>query len=300
MLESASNHSSESSILLWILATAIAMFAAHVSLGWIRDVQRAPSMREAWPGLLFGAASLGTGVASCMVLALSAEALAFPLGYPLGRVLMLWVLAMVGCLPVCIWLQRSQGWLATLACGLLLAGVALGSQAGWVMAVGFRPGIAWRIEFVIGAACVLGIGFCAAIWAAFSPASRKGRRRKLWRVGAAALLGLSLMAGQEVLLSGVGLASQVGSVYKNHVPAAILCLFAGVIVPLAFSMMAVDLELRRRQQRRHRVRKDSPSTVAPQIHSRYLDPETEQFSGLPLEEAAAPKAAARTPARSAH
>jgi uncharacterized membrane protein YfcA len=58
------------------------------------------------------------------------------------------------------------------------------------------------------------------------------------------------MAGQEILMAGAGLLAQVGSVYQREVPAALLCLAGGVVVPLVLSVMALDLELRRRARRR--------------------------------------------------
>ena len=262
MYESSVNSSSESSLLLLMLAAAVVVFAAHVSLGWIREIQRQPRLRESWKGLLLAAFSLGTGISSCVVLALSSEALPFPLGYQLSRVMLLWGGSMLACLPIGYWLMRSQGAVAKIGSGALLTAVAAGVQASWVMAVGFRPGISWRIEFVVAALVLLLLGLTTAIWVANSEPSRVGRRRQLWRLGAALILGLSLVIGQEVLLAGAGLLAQVGSVYKNHVPAAVVCLAAGAVLPLVQSVMAIDLELRRRARRRRRG-KSAPSSRMP-------------------------------------
>jgi len=252
-------HTSESSLLLWMLAAAVGVLATYVALGWVREAQRKPLLRDHWPAVLLSAAALGTGICSAMVLALSAEALVFPLGYPLGRVFLLWGAAMVGCVPACYLLVRSQRVLAIMGAGVLLAALAASVQMGWVWAVGFRPGVIWRMEFVAAAAVFLVMGFTAATWVSFSQAAREGRRRQLWRLGGAALLGLTLMAGQEILMAGAGLLAQVGSVYQREVPAALLCLAGGVVVPLVLSVMALDLELRRRA--RHRRGRDGSSTL---------------------------------------
>ena len=249
--------------MLWVLAAAVAMVAAYVSLGWVREVQRQPRLRDSWKGLLLASGTMGAGISSCVVLALSSEALPFPLGYPLPRVLILWAAAMLACLPACYLLMRNQGVLATIGSGMLLAPVAAGVQASWVMAVGFRPGVIWRVEFLIASVVVLTLGMIAALWISFSEASRHGRRRRLWRLGGAALLGLSLIAGQEILVAGAGLLAQVGSVYKDHVPAVLVCLVAGAIVPLALSVMAVDLKLRRHQRHRRHSSKEAVSSLAP-------------------------------------
>ena len=101
MNESSVTNTSESSLLLWMLAAAVAMFAAYVSLGWVREAQRQPRLRDSWKGLLLASCTMGAGISSCVVLALSSEALPFPLGYPLPRVLLLWAAAMLACLPAC-------------------------------------------------------------------------------------------------------------------------------------------------------------------------------------------------------
>ncbi len=261
MNETSVRTSSESSLLLLMLAAAVVVFAAHVSLGWIREIQRQPSLRESWKGLLLAAFSMGTGISSCVVLALSSEALPFPLGYQFSRVMLLWSASVAACLPICYWLMRSQSIVAIGASGALLAGVAAVVQASWVMAVGFRPGISWRIEFVVAALVLLLLGLTTALWISYSDASRLGRRRQLWRLGGAAMLGLSLVIGQEVLLAGAGLLAQVGSVYKGHVPASVVCLAAGAVLPLVQSVMAIDLELRRRARRRRRGKAASSSRM---------------------------------------
>jgi NO-binding membrane sensor protein with MHYT domain len=249
MNESAA-HTSESSLLLWMLAAVVGMLATYVGLGWAREGQRNPMLRESWRALMLSAAAIGTGICCAMVLALSAEALAFPLGYPVGRVFMLWAAAMAGCLPACFLLIRSQRVLAIIGSGVLLAALAASVQMGWVWAVGFRPGVIWRMEFVVAGAILLLMGFTTATWVSFSEAARAGQRRQLWRLGGAALFGLTLMAGQEILMAGAGLLAQVGSVYQREVPAALLCLAGGVVVPLVLSVMTLDLELRRRARRR--------------------------------------------------
>lgn len=263
MNETAAQTSTESSLLLLMLAAAVVVFAAHVSLGWIREIQRQPNLRQSWKGLLQAAFSMGTGLSSCAVLALSSEALPFPLGYQFSRVMLLWGGAILACLPTCCWLMRSQGLIAYLGSGALLAIVAAGVQAGWVLAAGFRPGVFWRTEFVVAAVVLLLLGLTAAVGVANSQPALKGRRRQLWRFAGAAMLGLAVVVGQQVLLAGAGLLAQVGSLYKSHVPAAIVCLAAGAVLPLLQSVMAIDLELRRRARRRRRSSKSASSSRMP-------------------------------------
>lgn len=260
MTEATANNS-ESSLLLWLVAMAVMLLAAHVYLAWIRHARREPEMRRSWPALLAAAATLGTGICSSMVLALSAEALAFPLGYQWWRVLLLWGGAMLGCLPVAWWLWRQPGLLSTLVGGALVAALAVGVQMGWVMAVGFRPGVVWRTEFVALAAVLAVAGAMVALWVAFSSGANEGQRRGLWRLGGAALLGVSLLVGQEGLFFSISLAAQVGSIFHREVPAFVLCLLGGVLFPLLMSAMAFDLAMRRRSRRRSH--KDAGNGFAP-------------------------------------
>lgn len=249
----------EASLLLWMLAAGVAMLAAFVSLGWVREAQREQGWRAQWQGLLLAAASMGAGITSCMVLALSAAALPFLLGYATAGALGLWPLAMLACLPACAWLIRRPGVAATLGSALLLTVTSLGVQAAWLDSVGFRPGLIWRVEFMATAGLLLAFGLVAGVWVSFSDAARVGRRRRLWRLGGALLVGLGLLAGQEVFMAGAGLLAQVGSAHKDEASAAALSLVAGVVVPLVLVALAVDLELRRWQRLRGRSGKGSSS-----------------------------------------
>jgi hypothetical protein len=100
----------------------------------------------------------------------------------------------------------------------------------------------------------MAIGLILALWLAFSERGQKSPRRQLWRLGSALLMGITLMAGQEVLLSNAGLLAQVGSVFRTELPAPILCLVLGVVVPLIYAMMLLDLRMRRSDQRREKRR----------------------------------------------
>lgn len=240
----------ESSLLLWFLGAVVAVLAAHVTLGWVRQGMHQPALRDGWRGLLLAGAVFGTGVCSAMVLALAAEALSFRVGFRWRAVPLLWLGAMLAALPALALLSRRQGWIALGASALWLALVALVVQSAWIWAVGFRPGVTWRIEFQVAALVVATLGIFAALYLCFMGGGKEGRRRQLWRAGAAALLGLSVVAGQEIVMAGAGLLAQVGAVYHREVPASVLSLLGGVIVPLLLVVMTLDLAMRRRQRRR--------------------------------------------------
>jgi NO-binding membrane sensor protein with MHYT domain len=244
----------ESSLLLWMLAALVLVMAVSASLGWVRQGMLRAGMHKRWVPAAIAAATLGTGICAAVVLALSAEALPFPIGYRLRDVPLLWLTAIVGCFPVMALLCNTHRWYASVGGGVVVAAVAAFVQVGWVNAVGFKPGINWRTDPVVFGASMMAIGVAVALWLAFSDRGQKGDRRQLWRLGAASLMGLTIMAGQEVLLANAGLLAQVGSVFRTEMPAPMLCLLLGVVVPLVLTMMLLDLRMRRSDQRRDKRR----------------------------------------------
>lgn len=249
----------ESSLLLWALGALVAVLTAHVALGWLRMAQLHVTWRLGCPALLAASAVLGSGLCAAMVVSMAAEALAFELGFRTLAAAGLWVVATAACAPVValVW-WRPALW-ARLVGGVLLAGVALMTQMGWIWAAGFRPGVQWRAEYVLVAGMVMAIGFTTALLLSYSSAGTAGHTRHWWRLGAATLLGLSLLAGQELLMAGAGLRAQVGSAYQHELPGTALSLVAGVLVPLALGMMALDLASRRQMLRAHA--RDASSTL---------------------------------------
>lgn len=234
---------------MWLLATSVAVLAGHVFLGWVRVARQQPALRTSGVALVLAALSLGTGVSSALVLAVSAEGLSFSPGYRLLAVPALWLGGCAAALPLTWGLMHSRSQPALVACGVLLGALALALQAGWLSAAGLRPGLRWPPLFVAGAALLHILGMTAALWVGLS--ERAGSRRDaLWRVGAALILGMSLVGAQEVMLMGAGLRAQVGSMFSDEVPATVLGLAGGVLVPLLLAVMALDLELRRNLQRR--------------------------------------------------
>ena len=252
----------EGSLLLWALATAVALLAAHVALGWLRQVQRLPRPRAGWRVLLLSAAVWGTGLCSALVLGLAGAALPFPIGFHWLAAAGLWLGAVLASLPVVAWLALRPGALAYAGSGLLLAATAVSVQAGWIWAAGFRPGIVWQAGVLAVAAVLMAIGFGAAFAVANSVGARQTRRRLGWRLAADGLAGLTLVAGQEIVITGAGLSAQLGSVYQRDLPASALSLLGGVVVPIVLSMMALDLLMRRRLRQRNR--RGVSSTLSPE------------------------------------
>lgn len=228
--------------------------AASVCLGWLRQAHLRPGLRQNAVASLVAAAALGLGMCGAIVLALSAEALPFPLGYRYRDVPMLLLGSVVLCFPAIWWLANSLRWWALVGSGAWLGAVMMGLQFGFVQAIGFRPGIRWHEGFTAMAAFLWVVGITTALALAFSENARMGRRRTMWRLGSAVLLGLVIVAGHEVLMGGANLLAQVGSVFRREVPAPLLCLVLGVVVPLVYVIMLFDLRMLRSHQRRTKRR----------------------------------------------
>ncbi len=247
--------------ILWVVTAFVALLTAHVGLGWLARARRRPALALSWPAQLMSATTLGTGICATAVLGLSAEGLNFPLGYGSVAAPVLWLGAVIACLPVVASLTFSTHWWAALLGTLILAGLGTGVQMGWIWAAGLRPGVLWNRPVVAAATLVMGVGFLAALWmAVHERESRSHEPRNLTRLGSMVLLGLSLLVGQQMVLSAADLISQQGSVYRNQVPNSLLSLGCGALVPLTLVIMALDLSLRRSQSQRHR----SANGFAPQ------------------------------------
>jgi NO-binding membrane sensor protein with MHYT domain len=158
----------ESSLLLWMLAAIVLVMAVSASLGWVRQGMLRAGLHKRWLPAVIAAATLGTGICAAIVLALSAEALPFPIGYRLREVPLLWLAAMVGCFPAMALLCNNHKWYASIAGGLLIGGVAAYVQTGWVNAVGFKPGINFRQDAVMFGAGMMAVGVAIGLWLAFS------------------------------------------------------------------------------------------------------------------------------------
>jgi NO-binding membrane sensor protein with MHYT domain len=259
----------EYAVVLWIVTAGVALLTSHVALGWLARARRRPELARSWPAQMLAAVTLGTGICSTAVLSLSAEGLRFPIGYGAVAAPVLWLGAVIACLPWVAVLTVGGRWWVVLPGALLLAGLGTGTQVGWVWAAGFRPGVLWNLPLLGAAASVMAVGFVVALWMAVNGRATAGHTpARLTRIGSTALLGLSLLVGEQVVISGADLGSQKGSVYRNQVPNGLLSLGCGALVPLTLAIMALDLSLRRRRpsrsqsgftpqkrrKRRHRVR----------------------------------------------
>ena len=247
--------STDSSLLLLALAALIAFLSSQVFMGWVRVSRHHAGWRR-WGALGVAALVFGSGFTVAVAIGLLGEALAFPVGFRTLWVALLWAGAVLVAFALAAWPSHKPGVLASLGVGVLLASVVAALQMGLLSAIGFRPGLRIRNEFVAMGWLIMAVGFGAAISLGLPSPSQKNRRES-WRYAGAAVMGIAALAGQALLVAGTNIPTQVGSVYRNELSASVFSLVGGALLPMVLAIMMLDLELRRRQrrsERRHRRR----------------------------------------------
>lgn len=243
----------EFSVVLWALGGLVAGLAVHLGQGWVRMAQRGVSLRQEWRALLLASAVLGLGLGAALELGMQALPLPFPVGYRWLSVALLVPVALLACAPAVVAVmlggQGAHALLVLLGSGVLLAAATLALQVGGVWAAGFRPGVLWHAELVAAAGVLLAVGLALAQWMGHAAGFQDSRRRALWRVGAAALAALTVMAGQQVMALAAGLQTQGASSFNGELPGTVLSLVCGVALPLVLVALILDLWLRRHQRR---------------------------------------------------
>ncbi len=249
-MNASSANVAQSSLLLWALAALVAFMSASVCHGWLRQARLKRGLAHNLGAVTIASLVLGLGICSSVVLAMSAEALPFPMGYRMAYAPLLLLGAVLGCWPAMALLGNRRAWFASAAAGLIVGSVALLVQWGWIEAAGFRPGVTVSTSALAMAGLFMVLITAVALGWAMVEAIKPGQRKLMARNGSALAMGMAFLVGQQILLSGTNLPAQVGSVFRTEVPASILCLVLGVLVPLGLLILMLDLNWRRRQQRR--------------------------------------------------
>jgi hypothetical protein len=258
---SASVSQAESSFLLWFLGVGVYVLAAHVGLTAVRLARRATVERDQVSLVLTAGLAWGAALSMGFVLGLAGAALRFGLGFQWAAGLALWLLGSAAAAGVAHTLVRWPGRQGHIGAGVALGVLALVVQAGWLWAAGFRPGLVWRPEVLAAAGALMAVGLSIALGLAFSEQATSSHLRVRWRLAAAGLTAAAWLAGQEILLAGQGLSVQIGSVYQHQLPAPLLSLIGGALLPIALAVVAFDLRFGRYRSRRHH--RDIDTTAAP-------------------------------------
>jgi NO-binding membrane sensor protein with MHYT domain len=238
------------SLWLWLLASVVMLAASFVAHGWLRQVQRAPPPRMAWGGLLLAALALGTGLCASFVIDLTSQGLPFAIGYKATAAAVLLALAVGGCLLAFTLLAWRPGWPAYIVAGAVMSCTALSTQTGWVQAAAFRPGMDWDTAYLGAAWTIMFLGLVCAYALAHVRKGLNSRDRMGWRAAGSVVAALSLVAGQELVITGGHLSTQSATVYAHQLSAEVRTLVSSAAVPVVLLVMGVDLFLRREVKRR--------------------------------------------------
>jgi NO-binding membrane sensor protein with MHYT domain len=254
------------SALLWVLAAVVMALAVHVALGYLRFATREARPRGKALQAGFAALALGSGIWSAMLLGLASQALNYALGFSAFGLLAAWgVAVLVGALSLGL-LLASMRPAVVVGAGALAAAGALFTQMLLVRALGLAPGLVWHYDALAVAAPVAASGCIGGLWLAFLAAGRSSPQRRRWRWAAAAMMGLALIGGQELVMAAAAMGTQKASLYLNQVPGEATCLVAGLAVPLVMLGLLLEQRMRRYapgelktpRRKRRRVRTGRP------------------------------------------
>jgi hypothetical protein len=291
-----STSSSDSSLLLWFLAALVYWLAAHVALGGLRDLQRGATLATARRPVLVGGLAIGAALCTGIVLSLTSLGLNVLLGFRFDAGAGLWLLAAAAGVAIVAglaWRREQAAWVAG---GVALALLATFVQWGWVAAAGFRPGISWSGKFIAAAGVLMATGASIALALGLGENAQHGRQRGRWRLAASVLLALSWVLGQELLLAGASLGTQVGSLYRQQLTAPMLSMLLGTLVPLALLVALFDQKQLRRQRSRYSRSRQPGSQPGQQLGLAHLAPRSgghrRSRSGRPASRAPATTVAA--------
>ncbi|MDP3083566.1 MAG: hypothetical protein Q8N44_07735 [Rubrivivax sp.] len=240
----------ETTPLLWLLAWLVAALAAWVAMRSMREARRARGAGAA-AHVVAGSLALGSGIWAAMVIGISSQAWAFPIGFRQPLALGAWALALLLSAPAVTWMGVRPRRRVAFGCGLLLALAALAVQALLLQSMGFDPGLHWRSPGLAMAPLTTALGSTAALGIAFIGPGRSGRSggsgiwRKLWRLLAGVLFGLALVLGQDMLMEGGRISAQVASAHHAELPALLLSVAATLLVLPLLGLLAIDQHWRR-------------------------------------------------------
>ena len=238
---------------LWAaLALGIAVLAAFVAFDMARRLQ--VTRRQVALRWMAGAAlGMGTGSWSAQVIAVSALALPFPVGYHWGGIIFAWLLAIVVSMMALAWAgARAITWpRAAIGAGVLGVGMPL-AQMAVLESLGLRPGIEWAWSSLALAPLAATLGGALAL-GLFFVARTRFKRGTLWwpllcHFLAALALGACTLVSQQLTLGAAGLEGKTFSAYDQRLSAASLTMLASVgsLALLAMMLLSSLLEARMR------------------------------------------------------
>jgi NO-binding membrane sensor protein with MHYT domain len=242
------------SVLLWIASACIAFLGARTFIEYLRRLNYDGPIRL-WRELLLGAGALVFGIWSSLVINISAQGLAFEVGYhPLkifGGLVAVYLIVVM----ILAWVTFRPAWPSQLAAAALATLIAAILQVLVIWSIGAEPGLYWQTPPLVFAMLLLFLG--VAVAGRMVVGSRRGSPgdRGSRRLLAALVLGACIVAAQELVLLASGLDRQVVSAHARFLPEVAITLVAGAVVPIGLVLMLVDQRAQQRARAAERVRR---------------------------------------------
>jgi hypothetical protein len=242
------------SVLLWMASAGIAFLCARTFVEYLRRLNYDGPIRL-WRELLLGAAALTAGVWSSLVIDISAQGLAFEVGYhPLkafGALLGVYLIVVM----ILAWVTFRPAWPSQVAAAALATLLIAILQVSVIWSIGAEPGLSWHAGPLVFALLLTFAG--VAMGGRMVVGVRRGSTsdRASRRLMASLVLGACFVAAQELVLSASGLERQIVSAHARFLPEVAMTLLAGAVVPIGLVLMLVDQRSQQRARAADRVRR---------------------------------------------
>ena len=200
-------------VLMLLLGLAVSTLSAYVALDLARRV-RVLRTRAGALWLIGAASALAIGIWSTQVIGIAAEPPPFAFGYHGLGTIGVWAAAFLASLAG---LGSLSGRVATpgrVGFGAVALGIgAVATHALALEPLGLVPGVEWHVLPLVAAFTGAAGGCMVALGAFFRGGDRTLPATLGWQATAALVLGVSLVASQQLVLVASGLSEQIGSAH---------------------------------------------------------------------------------------
>lgn len=242
------------SVLLWLASAVVALLGARAFAEFLRRLHHEGPIRL-WRELLLGAGALCCGIWSALALDISAQGLAFEVGFHPMKVFGALGLDFVLMVLLVGWVTWKPVWWAQLVAAALCTLCLVGLQVAVIWSIGAEPGLTWAAEPLIFSLLLMFFGISASGRMVLGHKRGSGGDRGSRRLLASLVLGACTLAGQELVLTSSGLDRQVVSAHARFLPEVAITLVAGAVIPIGLVLVLVDQRTQQRARASSRRRR---------------------------------------------
>lgn len=249
------------SVLLWMASAVVALLGARTFVEFLRRLYYEGPVRL-WRELLLGGGALSSGIWSALVLDVSAQGLAFEVGFHPLKIFGTLALAFVLMVLLIAWVTWRPVWWTQLIASALCTLCLVGVQVAVIWSIGAEPGLVWAVEPLVFALLLMFFGLTVSGRMVLGHKRGSGGDRGSRRLLAALVLGACTLAGQELVLTASGLDRQVVSAHARFLPEMAIMLVAGAVIPIGLVLVLVDQRSQQRARASNRRRRRREGEVS--------------------------------------